>query len=309
MDDRRDPEPGLLDQVALDRVGGRGHLDRAEVRRPREPGDLADPVAARAAASRSAIDARRRRRPRTPRPRSSWATFSVARHPGEEVARRARRSDSAGIAVGERGGGLSSLHRPGGQAADQLALGEQVEDERRHEGERRVGEDRARCRSCTGSRSWSRRAAASSSIPSDSITSGSRNWFQLTTMASTATVARTGRDSGSRIRQKNPNGPQPSIAAASSSSFGMLRKNGRRMMIVERQRERRLGQGEPERVVEQPEVADEDEQRQDRDRHREQQAQREQRVQRPRGRGTRGGRTRTPPAPRTGRPRPSTGPR
>ena len=67
---------------------------------------------------------------------------------------------------------------------------------------------------------------------SDSITSGSRNWFQLETSASTATVTRTGFDSGRRMRKKNPSGPQPSIAAASSSSFGMLRKNGRRMMIV-----------------------------------------------------------------------------
>ena len=45
-------------------------------------------------------------------------------------------------------------------------------------------------------------------------------------------MASAGRDSGSSTRQKNPNGPQPSIAAASSSSIGMLRKNGRRMMIV-----------------------------------------------------------------------------
>ncbi len=47
-----------------------------------------------------------------------------------------------------------------------------------------------------------------------------------------ATVARAGRESGRRTRQKNPKRPQPSIAAASSSSAGMLLKNGRRMMIV-----------------------------------------------------------------------------
>ena len=64
------------------------------------------------------------------------------------------------------------------------------------------------------------------------ITSGSRNAFQLPTTASTETVASTGRESGSRMRQKKRNGPQPSIAAASCSSFGKLAKNGRRMMIV-----------------------------------------------------------------------------
>ncbi len=63
-------------------------------------------------------------------------------------------------------------------------------------------------------------------------TSGSRNAFQLVTTARTATVARAGRESGSSTRQKNPNGPQPSMSAASSSSAGMLRKKGRRMRIV-----------------------------------------------------------------------------
>ena len=51
-------------------------------------------------------------------------------------------------------------------------------------------------------------------------------------MASTETVASTGRDSGSRMRTKKRNGPQPSMAAASCRSDGMLWKNGRRMMIV-----------------------------------------------------------------------------
>ena len=65
-----------------------------------------------------------------------------------------------------------------------------------------------------------------------STSSGSRKAFQLATTASTETVARTGRDSGRTIFQKNRNGPQPSMAAASSSSAGMLRKNGRSTMIV-----------------------------------------------------------------------------
>ena len=97
-------------------------------------------------------------------------------------------------------------------------------------------------------------------------------------MASTETVARTGRDSGSTIFQKKRNGPQPSIAAASSSSAGMLRKNGRSTMIVVGSANAACGQGDTERAVEQPEAAQRDEQRQDRDRHREQQPEREEGV-------------------------------
>ena len=44
------------------------------------------------------------------------------------------------------------------------------------------------------------------------------------------------------------------------------------MTIVSGRPNAACGQGDPERVVEQPEVADEDEQRQDRDGRREQQA-------------------------------------
>ena len=44
MDDGRDPEPRPLDEIALDRVGGLGNLDRPQVGRAREPGDLADAV-------------------------------------------------------------------------------------------------------------------------------------------------------------------------------------------------------------------------------------------------------------------------
>ena len=39
-------------------------------------------------------------------------------------------------------------------------------------------------------------------------------------------------DSGSRIRQKKPSRVQPSITAASSSSTGIVRMNGRRMTMV-----------------------------------------------------------------------------
>ena len=126
--------------------------------------------------------------------------------------------------------------------------------------------------------------------------------FQLPTMASTATVASTGRDSGSRIRQKKPNGPQPSIGAASSSSVGMLRKNGRRMMIVSGSPNAAWGRATPSGLSSSP-----------RSRTRmnsgriatatgNSRPEREQRVQRPRGPGRRSGRRRTPPAPRTGRP-------
>ena len=45
-------------------------------------------------------------------------------------------------------------------------------------------------------------------------------------------MASTGCESGSRIRQKKRNGPQPSIAAASCSSFGNDAKKGRRITIV-----------------------------------------------------------------------------
>ena len=62
------------------------------------------------------------------------------------------------------------------------------------------------------------------------MTSGSRNAFQVVTTASTLTVASAGRARGRRTRQKKPNELQPSIRAASSSSAGMLRKNGRRIM-------------------------------------------------------------------------------
>src|SRR5581483_2715604 len=48
-------------------------------------------------------------------------------------------------------------------------------------------------------------------------TSGSRYAFQLTTNAKIPTVVSAGRDSGTRMRRKNPNLPAPSTTAASSS--------------------------------------------------------------------------------------------
>ena len=56
--------------------------------------------------------------------------------------------------------------------------------------------------------------------------------FQLVITDRIVTVISAGRVSGSRTRQKNPNDVQPSIAAASSSSAGTARMNGRRMITV-----------------------------------------------------------------------------
>ena len=84
--------------------------------------------------------------------------------------------------------------------------------------------------------------------------SGSRNAFQLVTSASTLTVASAGRDSGTTIRQRNPNVEHPSTRAASSSSFGMLPKNGPQDDDRERERERRLRQRHAQRVAEEPEA-------------------------------------------------------
>ena len=97
-------------------------------------------------------------------------------------------------------------------------------------------------------------------------------------MARTLTVARAGRESGSSTRQKNPNGPQPSMRAASSSSVGMLRKNGRRMTIVSGSPKAACGIATPSGLSDSPSLAEQDVQRQDRDGDREQQAEHEQRV-------------------------------
>ena len=53
--------------------------------------------------------------------------------------------------------------------------------------------------------------------------------------------------------------------AASCSSLGMARKNGRMIDDRDREPERRLRQGDAERVAEQADLAQHDEQRQDRD--------------------------------------------
>ena len=76
VDDRRDPESRLLDQVALDRVGRLGHLDGSQVRRPRQPGDLADAVAGQGGQPRprrGPIRATTSKAQNEP----SWATFSA----------------------------------------------------------------------------------------------------------------------------------------------------------------------------------------------------------------------------------------
>ena len=123
--------------------------------------------------------------------------------------------------------------------------------------------------------------------------------FHVDTMARTATVASAGRASGSRTRQKNPNVLQPSIRRRPRAPTGCSEERPQDD-DRQRQRERRLRQGDAQRVARQPKLTDQDVQRQDRDGGREQQPEREQRVERAPGRGTRIGRRRTRPAPRTG---------
>ena len=104
--------------------------------------------------------------------------------------------------------------------------------------------------------------------------------FQLKTMARTATVARAGRDIGSSTRQKNPNWPQPSMRGRVLQLDRDRPEERPQDDDRQRQPERRLRQGDAERVVEKAQLPDQDEQRQDRDRDREQQAEHEQREQR-----------------------------
>ena len=118
--------------------------------------------------------------------------------------------------------------------------------------------------------------------------SGSRNAFQLPTMARTATVASAGRDSGS----SDP--PEEAERAAAVDArprpparSGMARKNGRRMMIVMGSAKAACGRATPHHELQQAELSDQDEQRQDRDGGREEQPQHEQRVDAPRGPGNR----------------------
>ena len=94
------------------------------------------------------------------------------------------------------------------------------------------------------------------------------------------TVTTPGTDSGITIRKKNPSRLAPSIEAASSSSLGMARRNGTRMMIVVGSAKAICGRMMPAQAVAQPQAADHDVQRRDRHRHREHQPGREQRVQR-----------------------------
>src|SRR5690606_33129161 len=69
-------------------------------------------------------------------------------------------------------------------------------------------------------------------ISSFRMNSGSMYEFHDATNARMPTVMTPGSDSGTTIRKKKPRRPDPSMAAASSISFGMARRNGTRMMIV-----------------------------------------------------------------------------
>ena len=127
VDDRRDPEARLLDEVALDLVGERRDVRDLEVRRAGQAGDLADAVARAAprplAGSNAPV-------PTTSNDQTdpSWAIFSLERHPPERGRRRARRSAAIGVAVARHGRSPSALHRAGRQAADDLPLRDDVEE-------------------------------------------------------------------------------------------------------------------------------------------------------------------------------------
>ena len=77
VEDRRDPEPRLLDEVALDRVAGLGGAGGIEVGRARHAADLAHPVASRSRirASSSSLSLLNSSNDQTD---PSWATFSAS---------------------------------------------------------------------------------------------------------------------------------------------------------------------------------------------------------------------------------------
>ena len=71
-----------------------------------------------------------------------------------------------------------------------------------------------------------------------------------------------GRDSGIRIRRKNRILVAPSTTAASSSSPGIARMNGRRMMIVTGSANAASGSATPNQLSEQADPLQQQEQRQ-----------------------------------------------
>ena len=152
VEDRRDPQPGLLDEEALDLVGQGGHLAAPQVRRAGHPRDLADPEAdqlprpARGRASPVPTISNDQTEP-------SWATFS------SRVIRTRRSRDplvdrERGVAVARcRQASTSALHRAGRQAADDLPLRERVEDDGGQDRDDREGQDARPGRRRTGPRS------------------------------------------------------------------------------------------------------------------------------------------------------------
>ena len=87
-------------------------------------------------------------------------------------------------------------------------------------------------------------------------------------------------DSGSRIRQKNPSRPAPSTTAASSSSPGIARMNGRRMTIVIGSENAACGIATPSGFSSSPSSRSSRYSGSAADAEREQQAEREERVER-----------------------------
>ena len=221
-----------------------------------------------------------------------------ARHPCQQVGH-ACLDGQRRVAIAGRDRRHHPFTDPAVRPPTMLPLGDEVEDQRRDERDGGVREDPRRVGRVL--RAEVRHAQRQGPVVCvDSITSGSRNAFQLETSARTLTVTRAGLDSGSSTRKKNPSEPQPSIAAASSSS-----RDGPEERPQDDDRERQpeggLGQRQAERVARQPDVADQDVQRQDRDGGREEQPEREQRVDRLAAPEPRSGRTRTPRADRSRR--------
>ena len=137
VDDGRDAQARLFHEEALDLVGQGGDDGHLEARGPGHARDLPD---ARARDAPGPCRARRGRRRGSRRPRSSRAGRASPRAScGPGGRRRDRRPPAPGRGRARRR--RSTLDRPGGQALDELALGERVEDQRGHHRQRREGQD------------------------------------------------------------------------------------------------------------------------------------------------------------------------
>ena len=275
---RRDAQPGLLDEEALDRVAGLGRPGGVEVRRPGHAADLAD---ARSARRSAAAPGRARSRCRTARTTTPSRAGRASRPASSARAgrRRAPRSAARRRGSGPRSSS-SALHRAGRQAADDLALGDGVE--RRSPGSATTTV-KARIRAWSDEY-WVEKFMTPSgrvhwSAPLRT-TSGRRKAFQR---ADEREHAHGGQRRPGERQQDPPEEPERAAAVDPCRVLELGRDAPEERPQDddrERQRERRLGQRHAERVAGQPDVPEQDEQRQDRDGGREQQPEHEQREQR-----------------------------